>query len=234
MHNMNNARKLYPAGHIFSGNYQHSTFLLANLEGTLMLRGNFYRCSFVTARFRDAVISESVFVGCNFDNAFLGGAKLRHSEFSDCSFRAADFANAKGLTSCTFRANCRGLDSIRGARAALNHKIRAYFVSPLYNTEPKPKALPPATPTAPTITVDDLVDPEPLPAVAHYRSPPSKVARGKLESARKWGYLDDGDDDDYYYSSASSAYKKHLWGYGTCAVLECSDIDEYREAMNGR
>jgi len=205
------------------------------MVGTRITGGVYYNCDFVTADMREMLITNTKFSACNFDNAFLSKVRFRKCEFSSCSFYGTDFEATEGLTTCNFGMTCQGLlGNSKGISAILDLERGTYTVAPKYSkVGNNPIPLPPSKIKT---SLRELVDPKPLKTVKHYRSPAQQVVKSKKETAEKYGHLDDADEQwscgGYYGEAAATHYRKHLWGFGERAVLECSNIDEFRGSLS--
>ena len=98
------------------GRYENCTFFMANLSSARLL-GTFVDCNFQLAELNKTHFIAATFIRCDFSVSYLEGVYMRSTEFDGCDFSNSTFQGVDGLVSCTFKINCVGMDSIKGAKA---------------------------------------------------------------------------------------------------------------------
>lgn len=274
--------RIFKPGFVLNGEYKNCSFSLAGLNGTRII-GKFENCSFVNAEFRHAALVEAIFINCNFLGSKFKETQIRACTFDACDFGGASFFTIAGVSTSTFKMNCKGLMHLSGDLAVqlisnkgvysvipkdltTMHKIKEHC--PTVGRIPQPvftpgkvvypgeyiKNLPGeiinnmAYRTNYTPKVDELVEPEHLPEVDHYRSPPSKILQSNKPTTKQKYVHSIYDEEDYDYScgytmAGHGRYghgnwqpyvynEQYRYGYMSNGVLECSDIEELKACQS--
>lgn len=223
-------KKVFSAGDTLRGCYEECNFFLANLDDTSII-GTFRDCSFAFTYLRRATFLGATFERCDFGGAWANNAKFHDCTFTDCNFGSLNLTGAKGLNTCHIK-GCTDTDKVIGANIYRNLRTGAQITFPLVE-RPRGEEKPLTKSKDNLAPRDNWVDPKPLPPAEHYRSSPIKVTFYLKGQAEKYGYLDDDKGGAYcaygvWGEEEPTTYRKHLWGYSTFAVLECSDIEVFR------
>lgn len=218
---------------------------MANMNG-VRFTGEFINCIFTAAEFRYARFIGATFKNCSFIGVSFKDAAIRTCTFNGCDFAGASFDNTSGTTTCYFDRDCKGLFETKG-----DIEVETKFCpnGGSYNVYPKSlRHLYSLSIDKTSIYADEgefmsvsenigddiLVAPESLPEVSHYRSAPSQILKSdEMSEAEKKDNKADWDEEEYYacgwHNWLPDDKEKHRYGYGTNAVLECPDIEEFRK-----
>lgn len=203
-----------------TGHYEECAFTSCFMQ-ELILTGQFRRCSFLNADLTGAKITGAIFIGCNFTRTRFKEVTFRKCRFIDCQFNNASFEKAKGLTTCFFGAGSTYLFSAKGIEPTYDIEGVCYKVEPAtIVVKPKRKE-------------QKTVERKKLPEVEHYRSAPSLEAEA-AENSHTYSYLDEDEWEQAWccgYGGWGDYGESKTLGYGSNAVLECPDINEYKECF---
>lgn len=259
--------KTFKPGETLSQQFTNCNFHLAILNGVRLV-GTFTGCKFSSAEIRHADIQWATFINCSFIGANFKDGKLRDTAFNNCDFGGASMFNMVGVSSCKFHMDCKGVLGLYTDLAIkLIGSKQVYTVIPkdvcnMANGKPKEFDLNSFKPVVGSVhghlpnrgpgqysnykvtphvsQIDTLVDPEWLPVVDHYRSPPSKILKSKKPRETQ-GYAE-FDDDECYYGGYPMMQRgswhtyihneEYKYGYIKNAVLECSDVEEFKKCLS--
>jgi hypothetical protein len=304
--------RVFTPTRVLGETYIDCDFKMSTMNGVHLV-GRFVNCNFINAEFRHAHLMEAQFINCNFIGTKFKQATIRGCTFDLCDFGGASLYKIAGISTSTFRMNCKGIMGMSSDLAIkLLPALQIYSIIPRHMTTTVFKPTPPnffsTTPSAtqpkltagtssagpgvarivegpplriavlpvhtglakltPTVItpkvitpkVNRLVDPESLPDVEHYRSPPSQILESD-KPKKKEKYVSCMEEEDYYACAAGgytmaghgqshrsrggygNAYgggawrtvtynEKYRFGYMSNGVLECSDIEELRACQS--
>jgi len=231
----------------FTGEFINCLFTAAEFRFARFVGASFKNCKFVGANFKDSAIRMCTFTNCDFAGATFentSGTTTCHFD-RDCrglfetkgDIEVETQFSADGGSFNVFPKSLRNLYSL-----AVDSKTSAHGgkVVPWDDDEEDEDERGDCYDddddgeSSYSDDSDPLVEPEKLSEVSHYRSPPSKILKSdEMSKKDKEDSKDDWDEEDYYacgwYNWISPSKEKHRYGYGTNAVLECTNIEEFRK-----
>ena len=248
IYNYDYQEEIWDNGEPLKDEYQLCSFISAELS-MCTLSGRFEHCDFTSANLYRATLT-GVFVSCTFTFASFVSAVLQNAIFRDCNFNMVDFEKCKGMSTCTFKDDCT-FEQVKNVRFINIPGFCMTLVPDTLGTTKKP-AKPPKKVESKSVSDEPIK----LPEVQHYRSPQgkAKIISGSIHQTcddyDEWGYsglhamaaVMGGRMHQVMHEQRAlaaqqplSTYKyvdpKTRYGYGENAVLECSDIEVYK---NGR
>lgn len=221
--------KVFPVGHVLDGEYYECSFYAANFNGT-RISGTFINCNFMLSEWRHVCIMSATFKNCRFIGSNFRNTSISYCTFTRCNFSDASLYGLTNLNTSTFSYDCLGL-------YGMSTDLRVTLISDkgVYSLENRAVKVDRKPGPVNTLDRDDMVDPEMLPASAHYRSPPSKIRRHQKHIDRRealndrWSGYSGGMRG---MGAVSFTYSdRYRYGYMVNAVLECSDIEELKRSQ---
>jgi hypothetical protein len=200
------SERSFPADQVLTGKFLNCSFARSDLDGATIHQATFENCTFDFASLDDTYISGTVFLRCSLRHCIIGASTMRDCTFNYCDLCGTDFTLTKVL-----------LDNW-----CLNCESAPLMVGAIRNNRGKLTRLPSAISVI-TGRKKEAPKRKELPKCDHYRSAPSDNLNVHADAPIFYNY-------GAYYEEEPGTTKeeKEAYGYGENAVLECSDIEEYR------